>query len=263
MGLPFLSGLGRKKRTRILSIDLGERITKAVLLEQRGEVLALSRATGCTDLRQKNFTEQLAEHLKAVLKALDVKDKSVTLSVGLDDALLRQVDLPQIPVEEMRLVLKNNTKAYLQQDLPGHVYDCHIFPPRPSGDKSEETSKSPSLPKLKVLVAAARQTLVNDFQTAFKSAGLVGDHIVPGFVGGVNAFEMAWPEIFKMNRWHCGHRVQAHFDLRAGLWRDRFDARGQHRRGSIYDGTGRDDEHFLRGGGEHQGQHGAGNPVCA
>jgi type IV pilus assembly protein PilM len=48
-----------------------------------------------------------------------------------------------------------------------------------------------------VLVTAARQTLVNDFQMALKAAGLVGDHIVPGFVGGVNAFEMMLPEIFK------------------------------------------------------------------
>ena len=50
--------------------------------------------------------------------------------MGLDDAIVRQVELPQIPVGEMRMVLKNNTKGYLQQDLPNHVFDCHIFPPK-------------------------------------------------------------------------------------------------------------------------------------
>ncbi len=199
MALPFLNSIGRKKRSRILSVDLGTRVTKAVLLEQRGEVMALSRfALVDAPISDKKIsTEQLAEHLKSVVKIMGVDDRTVTLSLGLDDALVRQVDLPQIPVEEMRLVLKNNTKAYLQQDLPGHVYDCHIFAPKPSGDRQEEAGKPGALPKLRVLVAAARQSLVGDFQTAIKSAGMVGDHLVPGFIGNVNAFEMALPEIFK------------------------------------------------------------------
>ena len=184
----------------MVSIDLGARVTKAVLLEQRGENWSLSRyALLDAPVADKKISpDLLAEHLKSVMAALGADAKAVTLSIGLDDALVRQVDLPQIPVSEMRLVLKNNTKAYLQQDLPGHVYDCHIFAPKPAtADKPEESAKSTGAPKLKVLVAAARQTLVNDFQTAIKSAGLVGDYIVPGFVGAVNAFEMALPEIFR------------------------------------------------------------------
>ena len=200
MGLPFLSGLGKKKRTRVVSVDLGARVTKAVVLEQRGEAWALTRYAllDAPIFDKKISPEMLAEHLKSVMTALDTQAKLLTVSVGLDDAVLRQVDLPQIPVAEMRLILKNNTKAYLQLDLPGHVYDCHIFPPKPaSADSSEEPAKAGSVPKLKVLVAAARQPLVNDFQTAIKEAGLVGDHMVPGFVGAVNAFEMALPEIYK------------------------------------------------------------------
>ena len=56
--------------------------------------------------------------------------KFVTLAIGLDDAIVRQVELPQIPKDDMRLVLKNNTRGYLQQDLPAHVFDCHIFAPK-------------------------------------------------------------------------------------------------------------------------------------
>jgi type IV pilus assembly protein PilM len=191
--------LGKKKRTRVVSVDLGARVTKAVQLELRGEVWTLSRYTiqDAPISDKKISPELLAEHLKSVMTALGTDSKTVTLSIGLADALVRQVDLPQIPISEMRLVLKNNTKTYLQQDLPGHIYDCHIFPPKPSAEKPEETVKAAGVPKLKVLVAAARQALVNDFQTALKAAGLAGDHIVPGFVGGVNAFEMALPEIFK------------------------------------------------------------------
>ncbi len=199
MALPFLNGFGKKRKTRVVSVDLGSRVTKAVQLELRGEVWTLSRFTlqDAPISDKKISPEMLAEHLKSVMAALGTEIKTVTLSVGLDDALVRQVDLPQIPISEMRLVLKNNTKTYLQQDLPGHVYDCHIFVPKPGLEKPEETTKPAGVPKLKVLVTAARQALVNDFQTAIKAAGQVGDHIVPGFVGAVNAFEMALPEIFK------------------------------------------------------------------
>lgn len=201
MALPFLSGMGKKKRAQMISVDLGSRTTKAVLLEQRGEIWALTRYAllDAPIFDKKISPELLAEHLKAVVAALEVQTKLVTISLNLDDAVVRQVDLPQIPVDEMRLVLKNNSKTYLQQDLPGHVFDCYIFPPKETvnGRRSESPKTVGAPNKFKVLVAAAKQQLVNDFQTAIREAGLVGDHIVPGFVGSVNAFEAAQPEIFK------------------------------------------------------------------
>jgi len=48
----------------------------------------------------------------------------------------------------------------------------------------------------KVLVAGARKQLVEDMQAAIKSTGMLADHIVPGLIGPVNAFEMAMPEVF-------------------------------------------------------------------
>ena len=183
-----------------MAVDLGTRTTKAVLMERRGEVLALSRfALLDAPIFDKKFSpELLADHLRSVAKALGGATRFVTLAVGLDDAIVRQVELPQIPVGEMRLVLKNNTKGYLQQDLPNHVFDCHIFPPKTTSTpgKPAEPAKLPGVPKLKVLVTGAKQELVADFQMAVKSAGLTADCIVPGIIGPVNAFEMAMPQMF-------------------------------------------------------------------
>jgi len=201
MALPFLAG--KRKRTQMVSVDLGSRTTKAVLLEQRGEVWALTRYVllDAPIVEKKISVELLTEHLKAVVEALGTKAKFVTLAVSLDDAVVRLVDLPQIPVDEMRLVLKNNAKTYLQQELPGHVFDCYIFPPKATvnGKPSGETPKTGGAAnnKLKVLVTAAKQPLVNDYQQAVKESGLVADYMVPGFVSLINAFEMAQPEIFK------------------------------------------------------------------
>jgi type IV pilus assembly protein PilM len=198
MALPFLNGFSRKKRLQMIAVDLGARTTKAVLLEQRGEVLALCRyALLDAPISDKKISpELLADHLRSVTEALGGEVKNVTLAIGLEDAVVRQVELPQIPVDEMRMVLKNNTKTYLQQDLPGHVFDCYIFPPRQAPSGRGESPKSTGIPKLKVLVAGAKQALMNDFQNAIKGAGLIADHIVPGLIGPVNAFELAMPEIF-------------------------------------------------------------------
>jgi type IV pilus assembly protein PilM len=181
----------------MMVVDLGDRTTKAVLLERRGELLALTRFVVLdTPIYEKKISaELLTEHLQTVARTLESETKQLTLAVGLDDSVVRQVELPQIPVDEMRMVLKNNTKGYLQQDMPNHVFDCHIFIPKVSG-KPAETPKTGTIPKLKVLVAGMKQQLVNDFLTAIKDAGLVADHIVPGIVGPVNALEMAQPEVF-------------------------------------------------------------------
>ncbi len=197
MGLPFLNGVTRKLRNQMISVDLGSRTTKAVLLERRGEVLALSRyALLDAPIFEKTLsTELLSEHLKAVCEALEAKTKLVTLAIGVNDAIVRPVELPQIPVDEMRLVLKNNTRGYLQQDLPNRVFDCHIILTK-SLPHSADAGGTFAIPKLKVLVAGAKKELMEDFQTAIRDAGLVPDHVVPGLLGPVNAFEMAMPEAF-------------------------------------------------------------------
>ncbi len=193
-------GSSRKRRNQMLAVDLGTRTTKAVLLERRGEVLALTRYAlmDAPIFEKKISPEMLSTHLRSVAEAMGGSTKPVALAIGLDDAVVRQVELPQIPVDEMRLVLKNNSKAYLQQELPDHVFDCHIFPPRqPSANAAPADAQKPSgIPKLKVLVAGAKQPLMNDYQRAIKDAGLTPESIVPGLIGPVNAFEMAMPQVF-------------------------------------------------------------------
>jgi len=138
------------------------------------------------------------------VEALGNTTKYVTLSVGLDDAMVRQVEMPHIPIDEMRQILKVNHKNYLQQDLPNHVFDCYIIPPRlgdgakAASNPAQPASGSSQLisPRLKVLATAAKQSLVTDYLQATNMAGLVADCLVPGLVGPINAFEQALPEIY-------------------------------------------------------------------
>lgn len=194
MALPFLKS-SAKKRDQIVAIDLGARTTKAVYLQRRGTAYALAGyVLQDAPIYEKGLSPDiLTEHLKVVSQALGARTKQVSLALGVMDALVRPAELPMVGLPDMRTMLKLNSKAYLQQDYPGHVFDCYILPPK-AAKKEEEKKGGP--PRFKVMVGGAKQTLVNDLQTAIKDAGLMADMIVPGLIGPVNAFELAMPEIF-------------------------------------------------------------------
>lgn len=197
MALPFING-AKKKRDQILSIDLGGRTTKAVHIQRQGDRLALAGfALLDAPIYEKNLSvELLSEHLKTVVQAFEGKPRFISLAVGVSDAVVRHAELPAMPVGDMRLALKNNPRSFLQQDLPGHVFDCHIML-RPPGQKTPEKAKSAiSTPKQTVLVAGARKQLLDDLQVAVRGTGLLADHVLPGVLGPVNAFELSQPEVF-------------------------------------------------------------------
>jgi type IV pilus assembly protein PilM len=200
MALPFLKGAANK-RDQLLSVDLGGRTTKAVHLQRKGERYVLTGyAMLDAPIYEKNLSaDLLGEHLKNVCQALNPKTRNISLSLGVSDSIVRHADLPQIPVGDMRQILKNNTKNYLQQDLPGHVFDCFVIPPRADANPPQgapEKAKLGGSAKSRVLVAGARRQLIDEMQNAVKNTGFVADQIVPGLLGPVNAFELAMPEIF-------------------------------------------------------------------
>jgi type IV pilus assembly protein PilM len=181
----------------MLAVDLGSRITKAVHLQRRGESFALCGfALIDAPIFDKALSaEMLTEHLKAVAQALDAKTKLVALTLGVNDALVRHVELPPMPADEMRSVLKLKSRVYLQQDLPNYVFDCdtdNMHVPA----KGESPKNAANGHKQKVLIAGSKKQLVDDFVTGAKVAGLTPDYIVPGVVAPVNAFERAMPEVF-------------------------------------------------------------------
>jgi type IV pilus assembly protein PilM len=198
MALPFFDSGSRKGRDQMLAVDLGSRTTKAVHLQRRGEGFALCRyAVLDAPIFEKTLSaDLLAEHLRAVSQALDAKTKAVALTVGVNDALVRHVEMPLIPVEDMRLVLKHNSRGYLQQDLSNYVFDCHIMAPRTDSKPAEPAKGPASQQKQKVHVAGAKKQLVDDYLQGARDAGLTAEFIVPGLIGPVNAFELAMPEVF-------------------------------------------------------------------
>lgn len=194
MGLPFLNG-ATKKHNQVIAVDLGTRVTKAVLVQRNETGLSLLRYSLLDAPVQKSFAvDTLVDHLKSIVDSLETRTKHVTLAVSVNDSVVRHADLPQMPIPDMRQVLKINSKNYLQQDLSNHVFDCHIAPATPAAKPDLKIAAGPQ--KIRVLVAGAKKQLVDDFQTAVKNSSLIADHFIPGLLGPLNAFEIAMPEVF-------------------------------------------------------------------
>jgi len=197
MGLPFFDSAIGQKRDQIMAVDLGSRTTKAVHVLRRGQGFALGGYTLLdAPIYEKSLPpDLLGEHLKAINQLLRSRTRYVCLTVGANDAHVRHADLPRLAVKDLRQVLKLNSKSYLQQDLPGHVFDCHISAPVGQGKPNNKSPATSSVIKQKVLVAAARKQLVEDFAQAAKAAGLVADSVIPALVAPVNTFEKARPDL--------------------------------------------------------------------
>src|SRR5579872_4099866 len=112
-----------KKRDQVFAIDLGSRTTKGVLLNRSQDKLKLARYTiQDAPTYEKGMPQGLlTEHLRAIVKELEPKSKQLTLAVGSGDAILRTAEMPVLPLNDMRQMLRLNPKYYLQQDLNDYV----------------------------------------------------------------------------------------------------------------------------------------------
>jgi type IV pilus assembly protein PilM len=186
--------LSASKRGSVVAIDLGQRTTKAVHLQRKGETLEILQYalldTPAVD--QAHTPEVIGDHLKTVVEAIKYKGKKVSLVLGVSDALLRHAEMPLVPVSDMRLMLKYNSKSYLQQDLTDYVFDCQTL----SFGNGNPVEALKAGQKARVLVGGARKQTLEHLQAAAKHAGLQLEHVVPGLVCAANAFEFCMPEVF-------------------------------------------------------------------
>jgi len=196
MSLPFFNTRA-KRRDEIIAIDLGGRHTKAVHVQSKGDRLSLVGYTiQDSPSEQSSFSvDVLAEHLKNVSRALGDGTKTVVISLGVGETVVRRTEMPAMPLDDMRQMLKFNSKNYLQQDLPDHVFDCSVIIAR-AADGSPDTAKPVPGQKNKLIVGGAKQQLVEDVHAAIREAGLNAAQIVPGLIGPLNAFESSEPEVF-------------------------------------------------------------------
>lgn len=200
MGLP-LPTQRSKKVDQLIAVDLGGCQTKALHLQRKGQAWTLANVVTLDPppADKARTAEVLAEHFKAILSGLgNPRVKHIAVALGVDEAILKQIELPMMGLDDVRQLLKLNSKTYLQQDLPDYIFDCVYLPPRESAPtpSAEAAPKASAQQKFKVLVSGAPRKVIEGVQNAAKAAGLVAESIVPSMIGPANAFECVEPDAF-------------------------------------------------------------------
>jgi type IV pilus assembly protein PilM len=185
--------LGRRnpKRDEIIAIDLGSRVTKAVLLRGRGPGVALVNhaVLELEEAERVPSREVLAEHLRKVVRQLGAGTRRVAVSLSPAKTLLTNLDLPGASPSDLRRMIRLSPKNYLQRDVTDHLFDCHV-----TGGKKGDTDHTTRIRrKAKVLVGGARQSDVDEVSVAARDAGLTVERVTLSQVAIANAFQ-ARPE---------------------------------------------------------------------
>src|SRR5207244_12577365 len=103
-----------KRGNSVIGIDLGKRAYKAVLLNKKSETrYALTSFASHEVPEEMTTTDEVAQHIKQLLKDLGVFTKSCALAVSEPNALLRIIEQPTTPPQLLRNALRYNGLSML------------------------------------------------------------------------------------------------------------------------------------------------------
>src|SRR5213079_2035840 len=113
-----------KRGNSVIGIDLGKCAYKAVLLNKKSETRYAMTSFASHEVPEEvTTTDEVAQHIKLLLKDLGGFTKSCALAVSEPDALLRIIEQPATPPALLRNALRYNGLSMLNQDCKDFVLD--------------------------------------------------------------------------------------------------------------------------------------------
>lgn len=146
---------GRNKA--LLGLDIGTSTVKAVELSRVGSGLVISGMASATFETQ----EQLPTVIPQMLKDAGISTKRVCTSVSGRSVIIRQVQIAQVPDNELRQAIQYEADKYIPFDVAEVQLDAQRLP--------EDEAKGG---QMKVLLVAVKRNLVDEQVALLQSAGL-------------------------------------------------------------------------------------------
>ncbi|MBF0489199.1 MAG: type IV pilus assembly protein PilM [Candidatus Omnitrophica bacterium] len=170
--LDFIDQFIPQSRKTVIGFDIGTSSVKAVEIacgKDYFEVLnwALEPIEGA----------DAKEAIKRVVARMDIKDQFPISSVSGKGTLIRYIDMPRMPIEELRKSFIYEIDKYFPFDPQAIYTDCYIINPQGKEKKAS------------VLVVAAKKELVDDRIKMFKEVGMELSYVTTNSIATANAFE--------------------------------------------------------------------------
>lgn len=186
--------------SHIVGIDLGNHSYKAVHLQKKGDQFVLSRAAMVPVQKgQEGLTEQsVAAQIKDLAAIVKTSGADTHFSVNSLNSTVRYVELPAIPLHEVRSALKINSATYLRQNFENFVFDACPLDPEGAASLTEKKSagKRPPGGKIKILVGGVASAEAILYFHAARRAGIKPLSLQLSSVSLINGFEASQPEVF-------------------------------------------------------------------
>lgn len=170
--LNFVSRFLPKSRPKtVIGFDIGTSSVKAIEIGYSGDSLEILN----WGLEPIDGMDAKAA-LKQLLTRMNFKDQIPVTAVSGKGTLIRYVDMPRMPIDELRKSFVYEIDKYFPFD-PQTIYtDCYVIDPQ-----SKEK-------KVSVLVVAAKKELVDERIKLFKDAGVDLTYVTTNAIATANAF---------------------------------------------------------------------------
>ena len=164
--------LPKSRQTLVVGFDIGTSSVKAVEIGYVDNSFEIKR-WGLEPIEGADTKAAL----KRLFSRMNIKDQIPVASVSGKGTLMRYVDMPRMPIEELRKAFVYEIDKYFPFD-PQTIYtDCYIIN-SPIKEK-----------KMTVLVVAAKKELVDERIKLFKEAGMILAHVTTNSIATASVFE--------------------------------------------------------------------------
>ena len=195
-----------KRGNSVIGVDLGKRAYKAVLLNRKSETrYALSSFASHEVPENLTTADDIAQHIKQLLKDLGGFTKSCALAVSDPASLLRIIEQPKTPPELLRNALRYNGLSMLNQDCKDFVLDVASISNNGAGGTTigsgaGEGAVAVQAPattqtQTRYLVGGLLRSRVKEISEAMAKTRLSMELMQLAQVCSFNAFEVAYPEV--------------------------------------------------------------------
>src|SRR5882762_2757157 len=192
-----------KRGNSVIGIDLGKRAYKAVLLNKKSETRYALSSFASHEVPEEVMTaDDVAQHIKQLLKDLGGYTKSCALAVSEPGSLLRIIEQPNTPPALLRNALRYNGLSMLNQDCKDFVLDVASISNGSSGANPTAGEgavavqvQAPATTQTRYLVGGLLRSKVKEISEAMAKTRLSLDLMQLAQVCSFNAFEVAYPAV--------------------------------------------------------------------
>jgi len=191
--------LGRKKTTKrdfAIGLDLGSAQLKVVLLRRSGEGLELldyAVLPHTLSFGRAGTEGQLSQAIQDLLGPIKIHDRRVFVAISSPSAVVTEIEMPRMPPDEIRGVLRINSTRFLRRDFSDYYFDA-VELVDPAGE-----TKGRKTPNMHVLVAGAPKAEVLWYRNALVAAKLRVETIELSTVAVINALQASHPDLCQQN----------------------------------------------------------------